>query len=136
ESQLDFPLGQSDPLSPRKKGTRPTEGNQMKRNWIGTVAYLAFLACMTATLAYGQTNGDKVKIKGLITGRTGETLILRTGNAGEIVVVLTDDTKVQKPKGLGLRHTQMSMAALIPGLKVEIDGVGDARTQVVAQTIN
>jgi OmpA-OmpF porin, OOP family len=108
----------------------------MKRNWIGTVAYLALLCCVTATLAYGQSNDNKVKIKGLITGRTGDTLIVKAWGGGDVVVVLTDDTKIQKPKGLGLRRTQMSAAVLIPGLKIEVNGVGDAQTKVVANTIN
>lgn len=107
----------------------------MKRNWIGTLAYFVLLCCVTATLAYGQSSNDKVKIKGLITGRTGDTLVVKTGG-GDVVVDLTDDTKVQKPKGLGLRRTQMSAAVLIPGLKVEVNGVGDTQTKVVAQAIN
>lgn len=108
----------------------------MNKNWVGTVAYLALLCCMTATLAYGQSNADKVKIKGLITQRTGDSLVVKTFGGANIVVVLTDDTKVQKPKGLGLRRTQMSAAILIPGLKVEVNGTGDAQTKVVANTIN
>ena len=108
----------------------------MKRNRIGTVAYLALLCCVTATLAYGQSNDNKVKIKGLITGRTGDTLVVKAWGGGDVVVVLTDDTKVQKPKGLGLRRTQMSAAVLIPGLKIEVKGIGDAQTKVVANMIN
>jgi outer membrane protein OmpA-like peptidoglycan-associated protein len=90
---------------------------------------------VTASLAYGQSSNDKVKIKGLITGRTGDTLIVKT-SGGDVVVGLADDTKVQKPKGLGLRRTQMSAAVLIPGLKIEVNGVGDAQTKVVAQAID
>jgi hypothetical protein len=40
--------------------------------------------------------------------------------------VLTDDTKVQQPKGLGMRKKQLSAAVLVPGLRVSVDGVGDA----------
>ena len=107
----------------------------MKRNCVGKVAYLALLCCMTATLAYGASKADNVKIKGLITGRTGETLTVKTWGGGNVVVVLTDDTKVQKPKGLGLRKTDMSAAVLIPGLAIEVEGAGDAQTRVVAKTI-
>jgi outer membrane protein OmpA-like peptidoglycan-associated protein len=91
---------------------------------------------MTTTLAYGQSKADKVKIKGLITQRTGDSLVVKTFDGANVAVVLTDDTKVQKPKGLGLRRTQMSAAILIPGLKVEVNGTGDAQTKVVANSIN
>ena len=108
----------------------------MKRKSIGKIACLVLLCCMTGTLAYGQSNADKVKIKGLITERTGDSMVLKTFGGPNVVVVLTDDTKVQKPKGLGLRRTQMSAAVLIPGLKVEVNGVGEAQNKVVANTIN
>jgi outer membrane protein OmpA-like peptidoglycan-associated protein len=60
---------------------------------------------------------------------------VKTQDGGSVTVVLTDDTKVQQPKGLGLRKKQMSAAVLIPGLKISVDGVGDAQT-VTAATIN
>ena len=100
------------------------------------VAYAVFLCCLSMGLAYGASNGEKVKITGLITTRTGETLTVKTGS-GNVVVVLTDDTKVQQPTGLtGLRKKQMSATVLIPGLKVQVDGVGDAQSRVTAKTIN
>ena len=112
------------------------KGMVMNKNWIRTVSYLALLSLITATLAYGQSNGDKVKIKGLITQRNGDSLVVKTFDGANVAVVLTDDTKVQKPKGLGLRRTQMSAAILIPGLKVEVNGTGDAQTKVMATSIN
>jgi OOP family OmpA-OmpF porin len=107
----------------------------MNKKHIGKVACLALFCCMTAALVNGAGNSDKVKIKGLITGRTADTLIVKTWGGESVTVVVTDDTKVQKPKGLGLRRTQMSAAILIPGLKIEVNGVGDAQ-RVVANTIN
>jgi hypothetical protein len=59
-----------------------------------------------------------------------------SSDGGNITVVLTDDTKVQQPKGLGLRKKQMSATVLVPGLRVTVDGVGDAQSRVVAKTIN
>jgi OOP family OmpA-OmpF porin len=99
------------------------------------VVYIVALCCLLAGLAYGASNGENVKLKGIITTRTGETLTVKTVTAGNLIVVLTDDTKVQQPKGLGLRKKQMSVAVLIPGLKIAVDGVGDAQTRVTAKTI-
>ena len=76
---------------------------------------------------------QNVKVKGMISGRTGETLILNTQD-GTATVILDDSTKVQQPKGLGLRKKQVSAAVLIPGLKVSVDGTGDS-TNVTAKTI-
>jgi OmpA-OmpF porin, OOP family len=102
------------------------------RKW--TIAFAILLCWVALSPSYGADDSGKVKVHGLITGRTGETLIVRSGE-GNVTVVLTDDTKVQKPKGLGLRKTQMSFTALIPGLKISVDGVRDAKGRVVANTI-
>jgi Asp-tRNA(Asn)/Glu-tRNA(Gln) amidotransferase C subunit len=59
---------------------------------------------------------------------------MKTGDRN-ITVVLTDSTKAQKPKGLGLRKTQMSFSALIPGLRITVAGVYDAQNRLVAKSI-
>ena len=106
----------------------------MKRKSVA-IATCGALLCLTL-IAYGVTSGEKVKASGLITARDSETLTLKTQTAGELVVVLTDDTKVQQPKGLlKLRKEDMGMTALMPGLKIEVEGVGDAQNRVVANTI-
>ncbi len=79
--------------------------------------------------------GDKTEVKGMITARTGETLIVNTGE-GTTTVVLTDATKTKDNKGLfGLDKEYMSNVVLVPGLKVDIDGVPDDQGRVTAQTI-
>ena len=104
------------------------------RSWI--VFCTALLCMLCVGLAYGASNGKKVKVKGLITGRDGENLTLRaTNGSGDIIVVLTEATKVEQPKGLlKLRHSEQAVTALIPGLKVEVEGTGDEK-RVVAKTI-
>jgi OmpA-OmpF porin, OOP family len=79
---------------------------------------------------------DKVKVKGLITARTGETIVIKTTDGSSMTVLLDDDTKVQQPKGLiGVRKKDMSMAVLIPGLKVSVDGTSQDPTHVLAKSI-
>ena len=109
----------------------------MKQSRKRMVASTALLCFLCAGLALGASDGKKVKVNGLITGRDGENVMLRsTKDSSNIVVVLTDDTKVQQPKGLlKLRHAEHSVTALIPGLKIEVEGTGtDAR--VVAKSIS
>jgi OOP family OmpA-OmpF porin len=69
----------------------------------------------------------------MITGRTGDTLIVKSPD-GNAIVVLDDDTKVQRPTGV-FRKKQMSAAVLIPGLKVSVDGVSDNQNRVLAKSI-
>jgi len=106
----------------------------MKQTWKQLMACTVLLCCLSG-LAYAGSGGENVKIKGLITTRTGETLTIKTADGGSVSVVLTDSTKVQQPKGLGLRKKQMSAAVLIPGLKISVDGIGDAQSKVTAKTI-
>jgi len=75
------------------------------------------------------------EVKGMITSRTGETLIVKTAD-GNKTVVLTDDTRTKDDKGLfGLDKEQMSNVVLIPGLKVDVDGTSDEQGRVIAKTI-
>jgi len=88
---------------------------------------------VTLLSAYAQ--GEKTKVKGLITARTGDTIVLKTTDGSTMTVTLDDDTKVQQPKGLGIRKKQMSGAVLIPGLKVSVDGTSQDATHVLAKSI-
>jgi len=77
--------------------------------------------------------GDKVKAKGVITLRSGNTLTVET-DEGTTTVIVTPDTKVQHPIGLGARKKQVGQEVLIPGLKLKFEGTGD-QNQVTAETI-
>jgi OOP family OmpA-OmpF porin len=90
--------------------------------------------CFVALLS-ANAQSDKTKVKGLITARTGDTVVLKTTDGTTVTVTIDDDTKVQQPKGLGVRKKQMSAAALIPGLKVSVDGTSQDSTHVLAKSI-
>jgi OOP family OmpA-OmpF porin len=108
----------------------------MMQNRKTRIGYAALVLCLAVGMAYGASNGEKVKVQGMITGRTGESMTIKTTDGSAVTVVLNDDTKVQQPKGLGLRKKQMSATVLVPGLKISVDGVGDAQSHVVAKSIN
>ena len=60
-------------------------------------------------------------IKGLITSRQGEDMVVHNERGNFITVTLTRDTQIKVVKGLlGLRGEKMGITALIPGLKVEV----------------
>jgi len=98
------------------------------------VVSLIALFFLVSAFAFG-ASGDKAKVKGIISGRTGETLIVNTAD-GNTTVVLTDDTSTRDKRGLfGLEKQHMSNVVLIPGLKVDVDGTTDDQGRVVAKTI-
>jgi OOP family OmpA-OmpF porin len=103
----------------------------MHRKTIVSLMALFILASVCAFAA----SGDKAEAKGVITSRTGETLLVKSGN-DTVTVVLTDDTTTKDDKGLfGLGKEQMSSVVLIPGLKVDVDGTSDDQGRVVAKVI-
>ena len=103
---------------------------------------IAMTTCLIAVLAlavapaFGAATGGKVKNKGVITLRTGDTLTVKTSE-GVFMVTINSDTKIQHPVGLtGMRKKDDSPDVLIPGLRMKFEGVnGDQENQVIANTI-
>jgi OmpA-OmpF porin, OOP family len=103
----------------------------MQRNWKTPVASLAVLCLVTSVTVFSQ----ETKVQGMISGRTGETLIVNTSQ-GKVTVVLAGDTRVKDNTGLfGLDRTEMAPTVLIPGLKVSVDGTSQSGGHVLAKTI-
>jgi OmpA-OmpF porin, OOP family len=102
----------------------------MNKNTILVCLMAVFV--LASVFAFG---GDKAEVKGMITARTGETLIVASPT-GNVTVVLTDETKAKDDKGLfGLDKQHLSDVVLIPGLKVEVEGTSDEQGRIVAKTI-
>jgi OmpA-OmpF porin, OOP family len=99
---------------------------------ITSVATLLVIVLALSTAVSAQTQ----KVKGLIKGRNGDTMILQTPDSPNLVVVLTDSTDVAQVQGvLKARRKQMSMAALIPGLAVQVEGTMNDQNQLVAKSV-
>jgi OOP family OmpA-OmpF porin len=93
---------------------------------------LMALCFLASVFAFG---GDKAKVKGMIIARTGETLVVKSGEENT-TVVLTADTTTKDNKGIfGLDRQQMGDVVLMPGVKVDVDGASDEQGRVVAKTI-
>jgi len=79
---------------------------------------------------------QSVDIKGVINGRSGATMTVQSQESGKVVVVLTDGTQVDEVEGgLHLRKKQMGLAALMPGLPVEVKGIYNSQNQLLADTV-
>ncbi len=111
----------------------------MRKNAIkvfyGAIAIaLMVIATSQGAVAQSISNGQKVKLQGLIIARAGEVVTMRTSDGGNVVVNLTDNTKVKEKHEL-IRRKNMAVTALIPGLKIEVHGVGNDKGQVDAESI-
>jgi outer membrane protein OmpA-like peptidoglycan-associated protein len=84
------------------------------------LALTVFAFLGVATLSQAQDAATKVK--GLIVGRDGPNMIVKTEMA-QVTFALSDDTKVESIKGVfGLRHDTLALTDLVPGLPVEVEG--------------
>jgi len=105
----------------------------MRNNLLRGVVGILTVFLVVMLTAHAQ---EKTKVKGLITERTGETIVLKTNDGNTVTVILDDATKVQQPKGLiGVFKKEMSAAVLIPGLKVSVDGTSQDATHILAKSI-
>jgi outer membrane protein OmpA-like peptidoglycan-associated protein len=108
----------------------------MKRSKFIAIALVVTTSLAALLLLCGALEAQAAKAQGLITGRNGDTMTLQTSDASNLVVVLTDDTKVAQIQGVfKARRKQMSMAALIPGLQVQVEGSYNTKNQLVASSI-
>jgi OmpA-OmpF porin, OOP family len=79
--------------------------------------------------------GEKLKLKGVVLTRDGETFILRDRTKTDTVVLLTDATKIRtERKGLFRGRKPADVTVLIPGLIVQANGKG-AGGRLVAEEI-
>jgi outer membrane protein OmpA-like peptidoglycan-associated protein len=106
----------------------------MRKSRSGRIVSIATLSLTVTVLICGVASAQNVQ--GVINGRSGATMTLRTQGSGNVVVVLTPSTEVDEVQGLlKARRKEMSVAALIPGLPVQVQGSYNAQNQLVADTV-
>ena len=99
--------------------------------FLATTILSLLLVGLSGTMMFAQT-----KIEGVIRARSGAEVILQTADSAKVVVLLTDSTDVGQVQGLlKARNKKMSMAALIPGLPIKVEGRYDAENQLIAKTV-
>lgn len=98
---------------------------------VSRAAQVFMLVALSSMMVSAQT-----KLEGVIKGRNGPEIYLQTADSPKVVVLLTDSTDVGQVQGmLKARKKQMSMAALIPGLPIKVEGTMNADDQLVASKI-
>jgi OOP family OmpA-OmpF porin len=104
---------------------------RIKPTIVFTILVLFMSVALPTTIVVAQT-----KVEGVIKGRDGSKIILQTADSPKVIVLLTDTTDVAQVQGvLKARKKTMSMAALVPGLPIKVEGSYDAQNQLVAETV-
>src|SRR5664279_5375263 len=106
----------------------------MKQRRIARLSLITALSLIALVPLCG-TVSAQTQIQGVIDGRSGATMTVKTADAGNVVVLLTSTTQVEEVEGgLKMRKKQMGMTALIPGLPVEVKG-STVNSQLVAEEV-
>jgi OmpA-OmpF porin, OOP family len=101
------------------------------------IAYLVTLSLVGLALLSPIVAAQAVKVEGLIKARNGDTMVVQTSSSPNVTVLLTDSTQVGQVQGVfKARRKQMSMAALIPGLAVKVEGTYNEQNQLVAKSVS
>ena len=110
------------------------KGKTMKH--IRLFGLASFLLLSFLGITPGTAAAQSAKVQGIIKSRSGEDIILNTTQDPNMIVMLTDSTNVGQVEGmLKARSKQMSMAALIPGLAVSVEGDYNAQNVLVASKV-
>jgi len=101
----------------------------------GTVCGLGMSVAMLTLLAV-QADAQQVTVEGMITGRSGPTMSVKTDDTPRLMVLLSDSTKATEKGGfLNMDRKDLGITALVPGLPVKVEGTYDPDHQLIAQKI-
>jgi outer membrane protein OmpA-like peptidoglycan-associated protein len=117
---------------------RLTTSKTLRRRLI----YLPALALLIASLAQASTStkkfeaGKKGKVTGTIVSRNGDLVVINVKKESTSAIVnLTDDTKIEREKSFRLRRADMDVTAMVPGLTITAEGVGNSSGQLDANKV-
>jgi outer membrane protein OmpA-like peptidoglycan-associated protein len=106
---------------------------------IATVLITSSAFAATAGKTRQLTPGEKAKMSGLILSRDGDLVRVRDKKLHEVITVnIGDATQIERKnhKFPFYRHTDMDVTALLPGLTIEAEGVGNSNGQLEASKIS
>ena len=104
---------------------------------IRITSYVVFPALFGLLLLSVALATQSQKIEGVIKSRSGDSMVLQVANSPDRTVLLTDQTEVGQVQGVfRARRKEMSMAALIPGLVVNVEAANNDQNQLVAKSVS
>ena len=93
----------------------------------------------SATPKAPQVESDKKgRVSGTIVSRNGDVVNVKDKKSGSLTAVLiTDNTKIERKHGSMefFRRTDMDVTAMVPGLTIDAEGVGNSKGQLAASKI-
>ena len=102
----------------------------------------AALILLIAGLAHASTPtkkfeaGKKAKVTGTIVSRNGDMVIVNVKKESTSAIVnITDNTKIEREKSFRLRRADMDVTAMVPGLTISAEGVGNSSGKLDANKI-
>jgi OOP family OmpA-OmpF porin len=109
----------------------PMHIQRQLRSTCGAALSLAIFASLSLTAMAQQAT-----IEGIVTGRDGSSMSVKTADTPRLTVLLSDTTKATEKGGfLGLDHKNLGVAALVPGLSVKVQGAYNPDHQLRANKI-
>jgi outer membrane protein OmpA-like peptidoglycan-associated protein len=79
---------------------------------------------------------QETTIEGLVIGRSGPSMSVKTTDSPRLTVLLSDSTKATEKGGfLGLDRKDLGIAALVPGLSVKVEGAYNPDHQLMAKKV-
>jgi outer membrane protein OmpA-like peptidoglycan-associated protein len=80
---------------------------------------------------------QKGKVTGTIRSRNGDLINISSKKTGDAaVIMISDDTKIERKKDFHMRRADMDVTAMVPGLTIDVEGVGNAKGQLEAKKIS
>jgi OOP family OmpA-OmpF porin len=111
--------------------------NLMTQLNVRSIVSVVTLSLMGLVFLMPAVAAETVKLEGLIKSRTGDTMTVQSSGSPDVTVLLSDSTEVGQVQGVfKARRKEMSMAALIPGLKVNVEGTYNDQNQFVAKSVS
>lgn len=117
-----------------------SSGTKLTNVWAQAVCAILLTGMTFASVAPTQqfTAGEKGRVKGKIVARHGAGVEVQDAKTGSLAMVLiTEDTRIlrTKSKAVFRRHEEMDVTAMVPGLTIDAEGVGNASAQLEASRI-
>ena len=92
---------------------------------------LAMFAALSITAV-----AQEATVQGLVTGRSGPSMSVKTADSPRVTVLLSDDTKATEKGGfLGMSRKNLGITALVPGLSVRVEGTYNPDHQLIAKNV-
>src|ERR1700734_2923017 len=110
------------------------------RKWKRNVLLCAGSALLLATVAFAAAHetrqlaaGEKATVTGPILSRDGDLIRILDKKSNNFVVVnINDNTKIERKQHhvVFFRHTDMDVTAMVPGLTIQAEGLGNSKGQL------